>query len=132
LGIREVSHWIKGIDTFNNLVFEDDLSIIVEIRRLGDRNGGVQMILNVIEEFSNWSGMEVKVVKSCGMWVGVKRDERLSLKLTFREQQLKLMTKDTRCGTWVSFSHWTGTGRIWSRESWRRRRRHVTNWNDTH
>ena len=88
------------------------------------------MILNAIEEFSNWSGMEVKVVKSCGMWVGVKRDERLSLKLTFREQQLKIMTKDTRCGTWVSFSHWTGTGRIWSRESWRRRRRHVTNWNE--
>ena len=39
--------------------------------------------------------MEVKVVKSCGMWVGSKRDERLSLKLTFRGQQFKIMSKDT-------------------------------------
>jgi hypothetical protein len=47
------------------------------------------------EEFSDWSEMEVKVVKSCGMWVGTKRDEKLPLKLTFREQQLKIMAKDT-------------------------------------
>ncbi len=43
------------------------------------------MLLNVIEEFSDWSGMEVKVVKACGMWVGSKCDEKLPLKLTFRE-----------------------------------------------
>ena len=42
------------------------------------------MLLNVIDEFSNWSGMIVKVMKSCGMWVGAKRDERLSLKLNIQ------------------------------------------------
>ena len=92
---RDISHDIKGIDTFNNLAFADDLSIIAEIRRLGDSSGGTQMLLNAIEEFSDWSGMTVKVVKSCGMWVGVKRDEKLPLKLTFREHQLKIMVKDT-------------------------------------
>jgi hypothetical protein len=43
------------------------------------------MLLNVIEEFSNWSSMEVKIVKSCGMWVGAERDLKLSLTLVFRE-----------------------------------------------
>ena len=92
---KSISHGIKGIDTFNNLAFADDLSLIAEVRRLGDPSGGAQTLLNAIEEFSNWSGMEVKVVKSCGMWVGAKCDERLSLKLTFRDQQLKIMSKDT-------------------------------------
>ena len=92
---KGISHGIKRIDTFNNLAFVDDLSIIAEVRRLGDPSGGAQTLLNVIEEFSNWIGMEVKVVKSCGMWVGAKCDERLSLKLTFRDQQLKITSKDT-------------------------------------
>jgi hypothetical protein len=40
------------------------------------------MLLNAIEAFSNWSGMEVKIVKSCGMWFGLrKQDERLPLSL---------------------------------------------------
>ena len=71
---RGISHGIKGIAAFNNLVFTDDLTIVVEIRRLGVLSGGAQMLLNSIEEFSNWSGMEVKIVKSSGMWVGVARD----------------------------------------------------------
>ena len=86
---RGISHGIKGIESLNNLTFEDDLSTIAEVRRLGDPIGGAQMLLNAIEEFSNWSGMEVKVVKSCGMWVGANRDEKLLLKLTFRDQQLE-------------------------------------------
>jgi hypothetical protein len=52
------------------------------------------MLLNVIEEFSNWSGMEVKIVKSCGMWVGAERDLKLPLTLTFREQQLKIVPRE--------------------------------------
>jgi len=87
---RGISHGIRGIDAFNNLAFADDLTIIAEIRRLGDPSGRAHRLLNVIEDFSNWSGMEVKVVKSCGMWVGVERNKRLPLKLTFREQQLKI------------------------------------------
>ncbi len=51
---RGISHWIKGIVTFNNLAFPDDLTIVAEIRRLGVPGGGAQMLLNVIEEFSNW------------------------------------------------------------------------------
>jgi hypothetical protein len=52
------------------------------------------MLLNVIEDFSGWIGMEVKVSKSCGMWLGVERDQRLPLNLSFREQQLKIISKD--------------------------------------
>jgi len=37
---------------------------------MGVPSGGAQLLLNTVEEFSNWSGMEVKIVKSCGMWVG--------------------------------------------------------------
>ena len=51
------------------------------------------MLLNVIEEFSNWSGMEVKIVKSCGMWVRAARDLQLPLTLSFREHQLKIIPK---------------------------------------
>ena len=79
---RGISHGIKGIDAFNNLAFADDLSIIAEIILLGDPSAGAQILLNAIEEFSNWSGIEVKVVKSCGMWVGLKRDEKFFLNLT--------------------------------------------------
>jgi hypothetical protein len=39
--------------------------------------------------------MEVKIVKSCGMWVGLrKKDERLDLKLTFRDHPLKIVAKE--------------------------------------
>ena len=31
------------------------------------------MLLNAIEAFSDWIGMEVKIVKSCGMWVGLRK-----------------------------------------------------------
>jgi hypothetical protein len=90
---RGISHGIKGITAFNNLAFTDDLTIVVEIRRLGVPGGGEQMLLNVIEEFSNWSGMEVKIVKSCGMWAGAERDLKLPLTLVFREQQLKIVPR---------------------------------------
>jgi hypothetical protein len=68
---------------------------VTEIRRLGEPSGGAQTLLNVIETFSDWSGMEVKIVKSCGMWVGLrKKDDRLDLKLTLRDQPLKIVTKE--------------------------------------
>ena len=51
-------------------------------------------MLKKIEEFSNWSGMEVKIVKSCGMWVGSVWELQLPLVLSFREQQLKIIPKD--------------------------------------
>jgi hypothetical protein len=79
---RGVSH---GTNDFNNLSFTDDLTIVAEIRRLGVPSGGVQLLLNAIEEFSNWSVMEVKIVKSCGMWVGSAWDLQLPLVLSFRE-----------------------------------------------
>ena len=53
------------------------------------------MLLNAIEVFSDWSGMEVKIVKSCDMWVGLwKQDEGLPLKLIFRIAPLRIVTKD--------------------------------------
>jgi hypothetical protein len=52
-----ISHGIRSIDEFNNLAFADDLSIVPEIRLLGKPNGGNQTLLNVIETFSDWSGM---------------------------------------------------------------------------
>ena len=52
------------VDEFNNLAFADDLSIIAEIRRLGNPSGGAQTLLNAIEALPDWSGMEVKIVKS--------------------------------------------------------------------
>ncbi len=91
---KGIAHGIKGITTFNNLTFADDLTIVTEIRRLGVPGGGAQMLLNVIEEFSDWSGMEVKIVKSCGMWVGDERDLKLPLTLTFREQQMKIVPRE--------------------------------------
>ncbi len=91
---RGVSHGIKDIADFNNLAFADDLTIVAEIRRLGVPSGGAQQLLNAVEEFSNWSGMEVKIVKSCGMWVGSAWDLQLPLALSFREQQLKIIPKD--------------------------------------
>jgi hypothetical protein len=60
-----IAHGIRSIDEFNNLAFADDLSIVAEIRRLGEPSGGAQTLLNAIETFSDWSGMEVKIVKSC-------------------------------------------------------------------
>jgi len=62
------------------------------------------------------SGMEVKVAKSCGMWVGLKRDEKILLKLTFTEGTTAVNhEQDTRYGTWVSYSNRMETARIWSR-----------------
>ncbi len=88
---RGVSH---GTKDFNNLSFTDNLTIVAEIRRLGVPSGGVHQLLNAVEEYSNWSGMEVKIVKSCGMWVGSAWDLQLPLVLSFREQQLKIIPKD--------------------------------------
>jgi hypothetical protein len=91
---KGISHGIRRISAFNNLAFADDLTIVEEIRRLGVPGGGAQMLLGVIEEFSNWSGMEVKIVKSCGMWAGAERDLKLPLTLVFRGQQLKIVPRD--------------------------------------
>ncbi len=88
---RGISHGIRGIAAFNNLAFADDLTIVAETRRLGVPSGGAQRLLQALEEFSKWSGMEVKIVKSCGMWVGAERDLKLPLTLKFREQQLKIV-----------------------------------------
>ena len=39
--------------------------------------------------------MEVKIVKSCGMWVRLrKKDECLDLKFTFRDHPLKIVAKE--------------------------------------
>ena len=51
---KSISHGIKGIDTFNNLAFVDDLSIIVEVRRLGDPSGGTQMLLKSFQFGVGW------------------------------------------------------------------------------
>jgi hypothetical protein len=48
-----------------------DLTIVAEIRRLG--SGGAQTLFHAMEMFSEWSGMEVKIVKSCVMWVGLRK-----------------------------------------------------------
>ena len=66
---QDISRGIRAIHQFNNPAFADDITIIAEIRRLGDPCGGAQMLLNTMEAFSHGSGMEVKIVKSCGVWV---------------------------------------------------------------
>jgi len=90
---KGIAHGIRGLDPFNNLAFADDLTIIAAIRRLGGPSGGAQTLLDTIEEFASWSGMEVKIVKSCGMWVGA-RGPQLPLALSFKGQQLKIVPKD--------------------------------------
>ncbi len=68
---------------------------MAEIRRLGEPSGGAQTLLDAIEMFSDWSGMEVKIVKSCDMWVGLrKKDDRLDLVLTLRDHPLKIVAKE--------------------------------------
>ena len=93
---KGIAHGIRSIDEFNNLAFTDDLTIVVEIRRLGETSGGDQTLPDVIEMFSDWIGMEVKIVKSSGMWVGLrKKDDRLDLQITFRDHPLKIVAKET-------------------------------------
>jgi hypothetical protein len=80
---KGISRGLRAIDQFSNPAFADDITIIAEIRRLGDPCSGAQMLLNTIEAFSHWSEMEVTIVKSCGVWVGLRRQcEILPLKLS--------------------------------------------------
>ena len=61
---KGIAHGIRSIDEFNNLAFTDDLTIVAEIRRLGEPSGGGHTLLDAIEMFCDWSRMEVKIVKS--------------------------------------------------------------------
>jgi hypothetical protein len=65
---------------------------VVEIRRLGESSGGLQTLVDEIEMFSDWSGMEVKIVKSSGMWVGL-RNIRKKLILFTESIQVEVIFK---------------------------------------
>ena len=65
-----VSHGIEGTDQFNNIRFVDDCSLLVQ------STGGMQALLDTVQEFEEWSGMKVNLKKTCMLIMNGKKERR--------------------------------------------------------
>ena len=54
-----MSHGIEGTDQFNNIGFVDDCSLLAQ------STGGMQALMDTVQEFEEWSGMKVNLKKTC-------------------------------------------------------------------
>ncbi len=111
---RGVSHGMKGITAFNNLAFADDLTILSEARRMGVPSGGSQLLLNTVEEFSNWRG--------------IIEDRQVMQKVGGNDMGPATPSCTVIQGSTVEDHTEEETGKTWSVESWKKQGKPVINW----
>jgi len=58
---------------FNNICFIDDISIFAETPE------GMQTLLDVVQEFTRWCGMEINVKRTCLLVIDKDRKRRESI-----------------------------------------------------
>jgi hypothetical protein len=65
-----VSHRIEGTDQFNNIGFVDDCSLLAQ------STGGMQALMDTVQEFEKWSGMKVNLKKTCLLIIDGNKERR--------------------------------------------------------
>ena len=99
---------------FNNIRFIDNISIFA------DSPEGMQKLLNVVQEFTAWCGMQIHVKKTYLLVIDndkKHREQEPALLLTINEETLQAMNFDDAC---IYLLYWgTGSGLNWQRFYWR-------------
>ena len=68
----KISHGIEGLDQFDNIGLVDDCSLFAQT------TGGIQVLMNTVQEFEEWSGLKVNLKKTCMLIIeGCKKRRRI-------------------------------------------------------
>jgi len=81
-------------DQFNNVGFIDDISIFA------DTPEGMQKLLNVVQEFTAWCGMQINVKRTYLLEIDndkKRREQEPALLLTINGESLQAMNLDDAC-----------------------------------
>jgi len=79
---------------FNNIGFIDEFSFFADTPK------GMQKLLNIVQEFAAWCGMQINVKKTC--WLVIdndkkRREQEPALLLTINGETLQAMNLDDAC-----------------------------------
>ena len=90
--IWKISHGIEGLDQFNNIGFVDDCSLFAQT------TGGMQVLMNTVQEFEEWSGLKVNLKKTCMLIIdGCKKRRKILGRVTFRGEPIKTLKETESC-----------------------------------
>ena len=83
---NNIHHVLPNIDPFNHILFADDMSCFAQ------NNTDMQLLMDVIQEFEEWSGMPVNTFKTKQMTVDDVRGNRATTeKVTYNKEILLIV-----------------------------------------
>ncbi len=85
---KRIHHGLPGTHPFNHILFADDMTLLAQ------DSEGMQTLLNVIQEFEEWSGIPVNVMKTKQMTVdGIETNRTIIEELTYHGKSLPIAPK---------------------------------------
>ena len=97
---KNISHVLPNIAPFCHILFADDMTLLVQ----NDEN--MQHLMNAIQVFGAWSGIQVNTKKTKPMTVdGVVVNRTNAVKVTYRNEPLSITpeSEEVRClGFWTT------------------------------
>ena len=80
-----IYHDLPGTHPFNHILFADDMTLLAQ------DSVGTQILLNVIQEFEEWSGIPVNTLKTKQMTVdGIESNRSITEELTYHDKTLPI------------------------------------------
>ena len=93
-----ISHGLEGVDQFNNMAFADDLSLFAQ------STGDMQVLLNEVQKFEEWSGLKVNRNKTCALITGARGNiAQQQTGLSYNGSAIRILGCDEACrylGLW--------------------------------
>jgi hypothetical protein len=82
---KRIHHGLPGTHPFNHILFADDMTLLAQ------DSGGMQTLLNAIQEFEEWSGIPVNTMKTKQMTVdGIEANRAIIEDLTCHDKSLPI------------------------------------------
>ena len=82
---KRIYHDLPGTQPFNHILFADDMTLLAQ------DSVGAQILLNVIQEFEEWSGIPVNTLKTKQMTVdGIESNRSITEELTYHDKTLPI------------------------------------------
>ena len=95
--VKDISHGLPQMDPFNNLAYADDFSIFAQT------DTKMQLLMDRIAGFQNWSGIKVNMKKTSIMAVdGDKRRRKDPIQVTYNGDQVRT-TKEGEAVHYLGF-----------------------------
>ena len=81
------------INSTLNIGFVDDCSLFAQT------TGGMQVLMNTVQEFEEWSGLKVNLKKTCMLIIDrCKKRRKILGRVTFRGEPIKAFKETESCG----------------------------------